>query len=309
MEQWDAVIIGGGAAGLSAALMLGRARRRVVVVDARQPRNRFAGHMHGVLGNEGVAPADFLAGGREEVARYGVQFAEATVDRVDDDGDGVTVALDSGRVLHARALIVATGLTDRLPQVRGLADRWGTTVLHCPYCHGWEVRDRRLGVLTTSPLGMHQAQLVRQWSDDVVVFTAGIGDLDAETTARLRSRGIELEPSPIVEIIGEGTGIDAVRTDDGRLIAADAIFVASTPEPNDGFLRHLNLQRSDNPMGSFLAVDAWGKTSHDRIWAIGNVSNPAATVPMAVGVGATAGGIVNMALVTEDFDVAARVPA
>lgn len=303
-ERWDAAVIGGSAAGLSAALMLGRARRKVLVIDEGLPRNRFASHMHGVLGNEGVDPAAFVARGRSEAATYGVAFVEASVQRVDDLEGGIALTLRDGRVLSARAAIVATGLTDRLPDIPGLAKRWGVSVLHCPYCHGWEVRDQRLGVLTTSPLGMHQAQLVRQWSDDLVVFAAGLGEIDAGTERRLRSRGVELVSSPVVEVVGQGTAIDAVRTADGQLIAVDALFTASALEPNDGFLSHLGLDRADNPTGSFLAVDPTGKTSHDRIWAIGNVSNPAATVPMAVGAGAMAGGMVNMALVTEEFDEA-----
>ncbi|WP_242636219.1 NAD(P)/FAD-dependent oxidoreductase [Myceligenerans salitolerans] len=308
-ETWDVIVVGGGAAGLSSALMLGRARRRVLVVDAGSPRNRFAAHMHGVLGNEGTDPAELLARGRREAAGYGVEIRGGRVDRVDEADDVVTVALDDGTTSSARALVVATGMTDRLPELPGLAERWGRTVLHCPYCHGWEVRDRRLGVLATSPMDVHRAQLVRQWSDDVVVFAGGAGAIEPEAETRLRARGIELVTSAVTEVLGDGETITGVRTEDGATVAVDAIFSGGQPEPHDTFLAHLGLSRTETPLGSFVEVDETGRTSAGRIWAVGNVVNPAATVPMAVGAGALTGGAVNMALVTEDFDRAVAEPA
>lgn len=301
---WDVAIIGGGPAGLSAALLLGRARRRVLVLDAGSPRNRFAAHMHGVLGNEGLPPGELLARGREEAAGYGVAFRDATVDQVEETPSGIRVALTDGGILHARALIVATGLADELPEVPGLAERWGTSVLHCPYCHGWEFQDRRLGVLTTSPMGWHQAELVRQWSDDVVVFTAGAGAPTAEQERRLRSRGIRMIAAPIVEVLGVGDQVTAVRTADGETVEMDALYTAGTPRPHEAFLSGLGLARTDTPLGSFLAVDPMGKTSSDRIWAVGNVVNPAANVPISIGAGAMAAGAVNMALIGAEFDAA-----
>ena len=202
-EHFDAIVIGGGAAGLSAALMLGRSRRRTLVIDSGLPRNRFAAHMHGVLGHEGIDPTDLLRKGREELAAYDVGIRPGRVARLDETEHGVNVLLDDGERLTGRIAIVATGVTDELPDIPGLAERWGTTVLHCPYCHGWEVRDRRIGVLTTSPLGMHQAQLIRQWSDDVVVFTAGLGPLEEADEQRLLSRGITLVTSPVTEVRSE----------------------------------------------------------------------------------------------------------
>lgn len=308
MEQdpWDVIVVGGGVAGLSAALMLGRARRRVLVVDAGSPRNRFAPHVHGVLGHEGTGPADLLARGRAEVAGYGVEVVEGTVERVGTAGDGLEVQVAGAAAASARALLVASGMADELPDVPGLRQRWGTGVLHCPYCHGWEVRDRRLGVLTTSPLGLHQAELVRQWSDRVVVFTAGLGPLDAAAELRLRARGVDLVAAPVVEVVGDGDRVTAVRTADGREVEVDALFTAGAPRPHDEFLAPLGLARTDTPTGSFLAVDGTGRTSHRRVWAVGNVVDPAAGVPMAMGAGAAAGAAVNAALVAEDVDAALR---
>ncbi len=308
---WDVIVVGGSAAGLSAALMLGRARRRVLVIDAGSPRNRFADHMHGVLGNEGTAPRAFVQRGRAEVAAYGVELRDGTVEAVLEADSGLSVVIAGGATQHARALVVATGIADDLPDVPGLAERWGTSVLHCPYCHGWEVRDERLGVLATSPMAMHQAQLVRQWSERVVLFSERMGELDAAAAARLRARGIDIVRAPVVEVLGDGPSITGVRTADGIVTGVDAIFTAGTPTPHDAFLEGLALPRTEQPagLGSFLAVDQTGRTGHPRIWAAGNVVNPMVTVPIAMAAGTMAGSAVNAALVEEDFDLATAARA
>lgn len=304
-NDWDVIVIGGGPAGLSAALMLGRARRRVLIVDAGAPRNRFASHMHGVLGNEGVAPADLVERGRAEAAGYGTEFLAGAVERVELSDAGVIVSITAGDELRARAAVLATGMTDGLPDIPGLAERWGKTVLHCPYCHGWEIRDRRLGVLVTAPPGVHQAELVRQWSDDLTVFTADIEPLDPSVAARWASRGIRTAPGKVLELLGDDDQLAAVRTAGGT-VELDALFTAGTPQPHDSAVAHLGLERADTPWGSFLTVDPTGKTSADRVWAVGNVTNPGANVPMAIGAGALAGGAINAALVADDFARAAR---
>lgn len=304
--EWDVVVAGGSAAGLSAALMLGRARRRVLVIDAGEPRNRFAAHMHGVLGQEGVAPRMFVETGRREAAEYGVQFVDGVVTSAEDGVAGLRVTLASGETHACRALVVATGITDELPDIPGLAERWGTSVLHCPYCHGWEVRDRHLGVIAASPAALHQVQMVRQWSDRVTLFSAAMGEVAAPDAARLRPRGIEIVNAEVIEVLGDGDRVTGVRTADGVVVAVDAIFTMGTPRPRDAFVAGLGLDRAEMPFGagSFLAVDQMGKTSHDRIWAAGNVVNPMANVPMAIGAGAMAGSAVNGALVDADFAAA-----
>ncbi|MBB1030197.1 NAD(P)/FAD-dependent oxidoreductase [Dietzia sp. SLG310A2-38A2] len=315
-ERWDAIVVGGGAAGLSAALMLGRARRRVLVVDAGEPRNRFAAHMHGVLGHEGVDPLELLRRGREELRQYDVTVRPGSVTVVrdsgvddagkDDGGAGLTVEFADAAPATARALVVASGQTDELPDIPGLREFWGTSVLHCPYCHGWEVRGSRIAVLGTSAMSTHQAQLVRQWTDDLVFLTAGIDESgngpDAEVAARLRARGVRLESTPVDRVLSTDGRLSGVRLDDGREIALDAIFAAPVARPHDQFLDGLTLERATNPMGTALAVDQFGATGHPRIWAVGNVANPGATVPVSMAAGSMAGGMVNMMLVNEDFD-------
>ncbi|EXF24492.1 oxidoreductase [Nesterenkonia sp. AN1] len=313
-ELFDAIIIGGGAAGLSAAQSLGRALRRTLILDAGEPRNRFADQMHNILGHDGASPDQLVAAGRKEAQRYGVEHLTAGVHRVSEstrtDSTEKTgprelvVTLDSGVQLFTRTVIAASGLTDELPPIPGLAERWGKSVLHCPYCHGWEVRGQRLAVLATSPMQLHQAQLLRQWSDRLTYFHAGAGELTAETAARLRSRGVVLEPAPVKEVLGDGTRVTGVVLEDSRTLEVDAIFTGGSLIPRDAYLRGLGLEREDTMVGSFLKIDAMGQTSHDRIWAAGNLASPMATVPLSMGMGSFAGAAANGALVAEEFDLA-----
>ncbi len=308
---WDTIVIGGGAAGISAALMLGRARRRVLVIDAGEPRNRFAEHMHAVLGHEGVEPAELLRIGHADAFVFGVEFMHTRVTNVADGTAALTITTEDGAAHEARTVVVATGIADRLPDIPGLAEHWGKSVLHCPYCHGWEVRDRRLGVLASGPMALHQVQLLRQWSDDVVLFAGLIDPVDTPTRTRLAARGIRIIDQPVVEILSGDDLLAGARLDDGSVVEVEAIFTAGAPKPHDRMLEPLGLDRVDGPMGNLIAVDAMGLTSNPRVWAAGNVVNPAANVPVAMGAGSLAGASANAALVTQDFDaaVAAAVAA
>jgi len=228
------MVVGGGAAGLSAAMVLSRAGRHVLVIDAGSPRNRFAAHMHGVLGHDSRSPLDLVRAGREEVAAYGVRFLDGAVAKVGDGTDGVTVTTGTGQELRARTLIVATGITDVLPEAPGLADRWGVDVLHCPYCHGWEVRGQRIGVLATSPMSLHQVRMVRQWTDDLVYFAAAAGPLEPADRQRLAARGIEVVDSPVTGIVVADDALTGVSTADGRTTAVSALFTAAPLVGHDG---------------------------------------------------------------------------
>ncbi|GAA1818656.1 NAD(P)/FAD-dependent oxidoreductase [Nesterenkonia flava] len=307
-QLWDTIVIGGSAAGLSAALTLGRARRTVLVVDSGLPRNRFAAHMHGVLGHEGLDPAQLISRGQREAAMYGAKFVSARVTEVaeatSENLRSMRITLEDDRAVFARTVIAATGLTDRLPEIPGLAERWGTSVLHCPYCHGWEVRGQRLGVLSNGPMSAHVGQLLRQWSDDLTFFSANAGELDEEVLHRLAARGVQVEPTPVTEVRGAGSSISDVLLADGRAVELDAIFAVATMTPNDSYLNGLNLERSETPMGSFLAVDPMFRTSHSQVWAAGNVANPGANVPLSISSGNFAGAAANAAMVEEDFDAA-----
>lgn len=301
-EEWDVIIVGGGPAGLSAALMLGRACRRVLVVDSGRPRNRFSARMHGMIGSDGADPAELLRRAREELGDYEVTIRPGRVDDVVEHEQNLLVTLSDGESVSTRALIAASGIVDDLPAVPGLSEQWGSGVLQCPYCHGWEVRGRRLAVLGTSPMSVHQAELIRQWSDKLVFFTAGCGPIEPEVAARLRSRGVQLVDSPVAEILTDGGKISGALLDDGSSFALDAVFTAPVSRPHDTYLASMALEGDEFPLGSFISVDHTGRTSHPRIWAVGNVVNPPANIPSSTGAGSMTGGMVNMALVAEDFD-------
>jgi thioredoxin reductase/SAM-dependent methyltransferase len=296
--DWDAVIIGGGAAGLSAAQMLGRSRRRTLVIDAGEPRNRFAAHVHGVLGHDGVDPAALLERGRGEARAYGVEIVSGRVAALSDAHERIRIEREDGSVVSARAVVIATGARDDLLPVPGLAQGWGRTVLHCPYCHGWEIAGRRLAVLATSPMSLHQIQLVRQLSDDVTAFTHAAEPLREEAAAGLVARGIRVVTAAVRRVEHEGDAVTIV-TDDGERTEVDAIFTGGIPVLDLGFTSGLDLGRADAP-GTPLAVDPMGKTSHPRVFAAGNVTAPFANVPASMGAGSMAGAGVNAMLTDED---------
>ncbi|MGZ8697887.1 MAG: NAD(P)/FAD-dependent oxidoreductase [Gaiellaceae bacterium] len=295
-NNFDVVIVGGGAAGLSAALVLGRARRRVAVVDAGMPRNAPAAHMQGFLSRDGMAPAALLAAGRVEVAGYGV---ELFADQVTEIEAGFVVRLGGGRVLNARRVVVASGIHDELPDIPGVRERWGRDLLHCPYCHGWEVRDQPLGVLGTVPGSVQHAQLVRQWSDDVVFF-AHTYDLTATERAELEARGVQVIPDEVARLVVEEDRLVGVELLDGRVIARTAVFIRPNNVPHDdGLLAGLGCEL--DPAG-YLSVDGSGRTTNPGIWAAGNVVDPRAQVITSAGAGSAAAIALNADLVQEDVE-------
>ena len=298
-NEWDAVIIGGGAAGLSAAQMLGRSRRRTLVIDDGLPRNRFASQMHGVLGHDGIDPVRLLEKGRAEARAYGVELGTGIVTDLADDDGAIRVTRADGTVDIARAVVIASGIRDELPHTPGLREEWGRTVLHCPYCHGWEVAGRQLGVLATSPASVHQIELVRQLSETVTAFATG-DILGEDARERLLARGIRIVTTPVRAVTRRTDGL-ALLTHNGEEHLVDALFTAGDPVVDIGFASPLALTRADVP-GAPLAVDLRGATSHPRVFAAGNVTSPYANVPVSMGAGSMAGAGANAMLVAEDFD-------
>jgi thioredoxin reductase len=305
MSEYDVVIIGAGAAGLSAALVLSRARRRVLVVDAGAPRNAPAAHMQGYLSRDGLPPADLLAVGRDEVVGYGGQIsADQVEDVVACPGSGFQVRLGAGDWVAARRLLVATGLRDELPDVPGLRERWARDVLHCPYCHGWEVRDRRLGVLTDgSDEAVRYAQIVRQWTGDVVLF-APAGTITGAQRSELLARAIDIVEGDVARVLVDDDRLTGVELTDGRTVPRDALFVPPRLVPNDELLVSLACERDDN---GWVVKDGTGRTSVPGVWVAGNVANPRAQVITAAGEGSAAAIALNADLV--DDDVRATVDA
>lgn len=299
--SYDVVVVGGGAAGLSAALVLGRARRSVAVIDAGAPRNAPAAHMQGFLSRDGVAPTAFLAEGREEVTRYGVHLVE---DEVLEIELGFTASLAAGREISARRVLIASGAADRLPDVSGVRERWGRDLLHCPYCHGWEVRDEPLGVLGALPGSVEHAHLVRQWSDDVAFF-AHTYVLDRQERDGLAARGITIVDGEVRRLTIQGDRLTGIEMADGTFIPRTAVFVRPGNLPHDdGLLTGLGCDQDE---AGFPRVDATGRTSVPGVWAAGNAVDPRAQVITAAGAGSTAAIAINADLVSEDIDRAMGV--
>ena len=303
MSNYDVVAIGGGAAGLSAALVLSRARRRVLVVDAGAPRNAPAAHMHGFLSRDGLPPGDLLAAGREEVTGYGGEILAGTaVELVRCGASGFWVLLSDGRRFSARRLLVATGLRDELPDIAGLRGRWARDVLHCPYCHGYEVRNEPLGVLGGSPDAVRYAQIVRQWADDVVFFTQ-TEPLTAAQRCQLVARAIGIVEGAVKRVVVRDDRLSGVELDDGRVIPRAALFVPPRFVPNNDLLVGLDCDLDDS---GWVSAGPTGQTSVPGVWVAGNLANPRAQVITAAGEGSAAAIAINGDLVDEDVRYAVR---
>jgi len=303
---YDVVVVGGGAAGLSAALMLARCLRRVVVVDAGRPRNAAAAQLHNFLTRDGTAPTAFLAAARAEVAGYGVTILPGTVHAADRTDTGFTVVVESGLVLHGRRLLVATGVTDELPALPGIHQRWGRDVLHCPYCHGYEVRGQPLGVLADSPLAAHSALQLRQWSSDVVLFlnTVPRRDIGAQERAALAARDVRIVDGEVSGLAVEDDRLTGVRLADGSVVARSALFLSSRPVPNDALLTALGAKTAENQVGRWVSTDPMGRTSVPGLWAVGNVTASFSQLVTFAADGTRAAMALNADLVTEDVAVA-----
>ncbi|MFG3388149.1 NAD(P)/FAD-dependent oxidoreductase [Streptomyces rochei] len=304
-DRYDVVVVGGGAAGLSAALVLGRSRLRTLVVDAGEPRNAPSDHMQGFLTRDGMAPAEFLALGREEIARYGVELVRDRAVDVAREED-FTVSLAGGRNVRARRLVVTTGLKDELPEVPGVAERFGRDVLHCPFCHGWEVRDERFGVLAASPMSVHQALMVSGWSDDVVLFLHRVAEeeLSDEDLRRLAAAGVKVVPGEVAGLRVEEDRLTGVRLADGTVHDRSVVFVAPKAVPQTGLMERLGAELQETPFGAYPVVDATGRTSVPGLWTAGNALGFAEQVIHAASGGYRAASAIVGDLIMSDLDAA-----
>jgi thioredoxin reductase (NADPH) len=314
-ETVDVVVIGGGATGLSGALALGRSRRSVLVVDSGDPRNAPAGHVHNYLGREGTPPRDLYALGRAEVEQYGVHVVDGTVTSIERDGDRfrVTVRAADGttedRTVVARRLLAATGARDELPDVPGVAEQWGRGVVHCPYCHGWEVRDRVIGVLATSPLAAHQVSLFRQLSERIVLFLNDAFEPSDEQWEEFAARGVEVVAGRVAELVSGGGQIASVRLESGTLVPIEALAVATRVWARAEVLAPLGIETEEfihggTLFGSVVPVDEMGRTSVAGVYAAGNVTEFKTQVISGAAAGLQAGAAINADLIQEDTRVA-----
>lgn len=308
----DAVVIGGGAAGLNGALMLARSRRSVVVIDSGEPRNAPAQAVHGLLARDGTPPAELLEQGRAEVRRYGGtvrsgEVVKAVAAEPAPDGDlRFSVTLADGDTLAARRILVATGLRDVLPDVPGVAAHWGGAVVHCPYCHGWEVRDEPIGVLATGPASVHQALLFSQLTNDLVYLSGGTA-LDDDARARLTARGVRIVETPVDRVMSDAEGrLAGVVLADGQLVARRVLAVASRVHARLDGLEALGLPVEDLPngLGNRVVSGQAGTTAVPGVWVAGNVTDPSAQVGSSAAAGALAGAHINADLVTAETEAA-----
>ncbi len=294
---WDTIVIGAGPAGLSAALMLSRGRRRVLVLDHGVPRNRFTDHMHGVLGHEGLAPGELRRLGRAEVEAHEGVFEDAEVASVapveGEDGARMHVVTKDGRGFRARAVVVATGLRDELPNVPGLRALWGRGVYACPFCDGYEHRDRPIAVLANGEHSDLKAHMLRQWSADLVLLVNGsfaLGDAEARSLA---ARGVRIERSGVDEVLAGVDGrVRGVRLANGGELELEAIFTNPSFVPLTGMLDGVDVRGPEHP--------------ESRVWVVGNAGDPRANVPVSIGQGAAAGGDVALALLMDEIAAAGR---
>ncbi|TWI45003.1 thioredoxin reductase [Pseudoduganella flava] len=289
--MFDAIVVGGGFAGLSGALQLARARRRVLLVDAGEPRNRFAASAHGFLGHDGKPPHQIRAEGRAQLAAYPtVAFADGVAADAQAVDGGFVVAFDTAegrREERGRRLLLATGVRDELPPLPGMTERWGHTVIHCPYCHGYEVAGRTLGILGGDPMTAYKAAIIPDWGP-AILFTQG-EEVAAEQVAVLAARGVTIERTPVVALLGGAPELEAVRLADGRQVALGALFVSPRTQPASPLAAQLGCAFDDGPFGPVLRVDDTKRTTVPGVFAAGDVAAAMHSGILAAAAGALAG--------------------
>ena len=289
--MFEVIVIGGSSAGLSAALTLGRARRRAIVFDDGKPCNRFSHASHGFLTRDGVHPADLLALGREQLARYEtVALRNARVTAVESVEGGFRVATGTGDPVQARALLLATGIQDVLPQIDGLEPLWGASVFHCPYCDGWEVRDQPLAVYGADKPAFHKALMLTQWTDKLTLCTDGAPDLNQEQRATLQRHNVRIIDQPVTRLQATGDRLEQIVFADGSALDCAALFISPKMKHRTPFAEMLGCALTEQ---GYVQADAQGRTSVPGVYAAGDLASPMRSVANAVAQGAAAGAGIN----------------
>lgn len=295
--RYDAIIVGGSFAGLSAALYIARGRRKVCVVDAGAPRNRFAAASHGFFAQDGENPLAMIATARAQLAGYpNATFVTGEAVSARAAGDGFAVSLAGGQRLAASKLVLAFGISDILPDLPGLAERWGASVLHCPYCHGFEFSGRVLGVLSAGATSVHQAELVAEWGP-TTLFLNGHPAPDTEACARLAARNVGIEPGPIQALAGEGRALSALMMADGRTLPLEALFVGPRYRLNSPLAEQLGCAVDEGVLGPVIRTDAMKETTVPGVYAAGDAARSPHSVAWASADGVTAGVSLHQTLV------------
>ncbi|MBS7698384.1 MULTISPECIES: NAD(P)/FAD-dependent oxidoreductase [unclassified Chelatococcus] len=291
--SYDVIVVGGSYAGMAAALQVARARRKIMVIDAGVRRNRFAAHSHGFLGQDGVAPAEIVAAARQQLVAYpNLVWTEGQAERAAIDSHGFTVVMQDGTEHRSLRLVLALGVTDSLPEIPGLQERWGKSVFHCPYCHGFELNGGPLGVLAVGDISMHQAILIPEWGQ-TTLLTNGTFEPSPAQLAELDRRSVTVERSPVVRVTGNAD----VELADGRVLSLAGLFTASRTQPSSSLAEDLGCALDEGPLGPFLRTDAMKATSIPGVFACGDAARGAGSVSLAVGDGALAGAAVHRSLI------------
>lgn len=295
--RYDAVVVGGSFAGLSAAMYIARGRRSVCVVDTGLPRNRFAAQSHGFFGQDGSEPGVMLASARAQVGAYPtVTFVDGEAVGATGKSDDFYVDLATGGTLEAARLVLAFGVSDELPEIPGLTERWGKSVIHCPYCHGYEFSGQRLGVLAMSDMSAHQAMLVSEWGPTTLYLNGG-PEPDDETLAELEKRNIAIEAACVRSIQGEGTALSALELADGRTPAIDALYIGPRNHLNSDLAEGLGCETELSPLGRVIVTDPQKATTVPGVYAAGDITRAFHNVTWACADGVMAAGAVHRSLV------------
>ena len=297
---YDCIIVGGGAAGLSAALVLGRSRRRVLVCDKGDPRNAPAHEAHGFLTRDGVNPLELLKVGREQIKPYkSVEFQAVGVEAITKLDHQFAVTFADGTTRNSRKILLAFGVTDEFPPIKNFAAFWGKSVFHCPYCHGYEVRDQPLAVVGNGEVGVGMVALLKNWSANLVLCTDGEALLSAAERSLLAKHKVIVREGKIVRFEGENGQLENIVFDDGGRLARSGLMIRPKQRLRSNFAVKLGCEL--NEMELIKVVDIFNETTIKGVYAAGDIATMMQSVAVAVAHGSAAAAGINHALIKEDF--------
>jgi thioredoxin reductase len=302
-RDWECVIVGGGAAGLSAALVLGRARRDTLMIDAAQQSNRAAAAIGGLLGHDQRPPADLYARGRLELTSYPtVEYHRNYVRGGAPVDSGYALELDSGQVVHGRRVLLATGMNYCPPDLPGLGELWGTSVFQCPFCHGWEMRDQRLAALASGDEGVHAALMLRGWSEDVVLLTDGPKGLDAQQEQLLASAKVSVDERRIAELHSHDGRLTAIAFVDGNCLGRDGLLVEAPLQQRSKLAEQLGASCTPGSLAADgISIDPLHRTNVPAVFAAGDICTGQPHVAGAIAAGSQAAMIIVQSLLADEF--------
>jgi thioredoxin reductase len=302
-DEWDCVVVGGGAAGLSGALVLGRARRRTLLIDSGEQSNQASRVIGGLLGYDQRPPAELYEAGRRELSAYpSVEYRHGRVLSGAPVDNRFALELDGGGQVTTRRVLLATGMRYCPPEISGLDELWGKSVFQCPFCHGWEMRDKRLSTLAAGDEAVHSALLLRGWSDDVVLLTDGAADLDADNWCRLEAAKVTVDERRVVELVGHDGQLTAIAFADGSQLERDGLLVEAPLRQRSPLAEQLGAACTDGPLApDSVSVDSLHRTSVPTVFAAGDLCTEQPYVAGAIAAGSQAAIVIVQSLLADEF--------